>query len=79
MFVAIGNERGIDANCRSRKVVGDKMSEVNKFAPGLNVQWHFQDILLIFSAIALAGFIFSSIFSQPVGRGWPMDLDRGLR
>lgn len=34
-----------------------------KFAPGLNAAWYFQDCLLIFSAIAVAGYFLSGFIS----------------
>jgi O-antigen/teichoic acid export membrane protein len=46
----------------------------HKFVPGLHWKWYFQDVLMIFSAIVLAGFSLNSIFPQPVGRGWQMGL-----
>jgi len=62
--------------------VGDKMSEVNKFAPELNVQWHFQDIPLIFSAIASGGCLCINFhLGKSRHKVWfgAMGLDRGLR
>ena len=33
-----------------------------KFAPGLNLKWYFQDILIIFLVVAIAGFLLNAIF-----------------
>ena len=46
----------------------------HKFVRGLNVRWYFQDVLIIFSAIALAGFGLNEIFPHAASRGWQMGM-----
>ena len=41
-----------------------------KFAPGLNLKWYFQDILIIFLAVAMVSFFLNSIFPHINSRGW---------
>jgi O-antigen/teichoic acid export membrane protein len=41
-----------------------------KFAPGLNLKWYFQDILIIFLVVAIAGFLLNAIFTHSDSRWW---------
>lgn len=41
-----------------------------KFAPGLNLRWYFQDVLVIFGVAAIAGYCLSSILPHSDSRLW---------
>jgi O-antigen/teichoic acid export membrane protein len=41
-----------------------------KFAPGLNLKWYFQDVLIIFLAVAIAGYCLNAILPHSGNRWW---------
>lgn len=40
----------------------------HKFAPGLNLKWYFQDVLIIFAAVVIAGFGLNEVFPHADNR-----------
>jgi len=41
-----------------------------KFTPGLNCKWYFQDVLIIYLAVAIAGYCLNAILPHSNSRGW---------
>ena len=49
-----------------------------KFAPGLNLKWYFQDVLVIFLAAAIAGFFLKAILPHSDSRMWQISSVMGF-